>query len=223
MLHQKRQANASFDLIRRALAKPAKEDDSCAEKMLIPACSLVYNNCDLLRDCSCPPILNPQNHNRRISMLRKGLFSLFLGVAVACCLSPAFAQTNDEAEIFDLINRERGKHRLGGLDWDDRLAKLARSYSRQMAREGFFDHYDPSGNSIIERAQAASINDWRKIGENLFYSENISPFSGVAVRGWMKSPSHRRNILDGSWTATGIGVAKARDGSIYVTQLFKVN
>ena len=36
----------------------------------------------------------------------------------------------------------------------------------------------------------------------------------------MKSSSHRRNILDPEWTASGIGVYEARDGRVFVTQVF---
>lgn len=125
-----------------------------------------------------------------------------------------------EQGIFELVNRERGKKRLNELEWNDRLAKLARSYSKKMAREGFFAHFDNDGNSVIDRANDSKINGWRKIGENLFFTGGIDQFEEFAVRGWMRSPTHRRNILDRSWTATGVGIAKAGDGSIYITQVF---
>ena len=130
--------------------------------------------------------------------------------------------TNENAEfdIFDLVNQERRRKRLGDLEWNNDLAKLARNYSKKMAREDFFDHYDSDGGSIIERANSARVKNWRKIGENLFFCHGINNYSGVAVKGWLKSASHRRNMLDREWTDTGIGVAKARDGRIYVTQVF---
>ncbi len=40
------------------------------------------------------------------------------------------------------------------------------------------------------------------------------------VDGWMKSRGHRENILQVGPTVTGIGVAIAPDGKIFVTQLF---
>ena len=127
---------------------------------------------------------------------------------------------DDEARIYGLVNRERDKKKLRGLNWNSRLAKLARAYSRKMANEGFFDHFDRRGKSVIDRANDSGIDDWAKIGENLFMCRGIEMFSDFAVRGWMRSPEHRKNILDRKWTSTGIGIAIARNGSIYITQIF---
>jgi uncharacterized protein YkwD len=122
--------------------------------------------------------------------------------------------------VFNLVNRERSKVRLGNLVWDDRLAKLARNYSRQMAREGFFDHFDGEGRTVTDRALAARIEDWSSIGENLFMCEEHPYFASTALRGWLKSRTHRTNMLDRTWTSTGVGIATARDGSIFITQVF---
>jgi len=154
--------------------------------------------------------------------MKRKLFSSFVLVAVATasfCLT-TIAQSRSEIEVFDLVNRERSRAHLAGLSWDDRLANLARNYSRQMARQGFFDHYDPEGRTVVDRARAERIRNWSSIGENLFVCDDHPYFATTAVRGWMKSQTHRTNILERSWTATGIGVATARDGSIFITQVF---
>jgi uncharacterized protein YkwD len=154
--------------------------------------------------------------------MKRKLFSSFVLVAIATtslCLT-TIAQSRSENEVFALVNRERSRAHLGSLAWDDRLASVARNYSRQMAREGFFDHYDPNGRTVIDRAQAARIRNWSSIGENLFFCDEHPYFAETAVRGWMKSRTHRTNMLDRGWTATGIGVATARDGSIFITQVF---
>ena len=150
-------------------------------------------------------------------MKRKIFCSFFLITLVFAGLCSA--QSRNEIEVFELVNRERARARMSGLEWDDRLAALARNYSRQMAREGFFAHHDRNGRSVGDRARAARIN-WSGIGENLFVCEAHSYFTTTAVKGWMKSPGHRTNILNRRWTATGIGIATSRDGSIFVTQVF---
>lgn len=132
----------------------------------------------------------------------------------------SLAQSGSEAEVFTLVNRERMRARLGTLEWDDRLARLARDYSRRMAREGFFDHYDSQGRTVIDRAEAAHIRNWSTIGENLFVCDEHPAFAQTAIRGWLQSKTHRQNMLDRQWTATGIGIATARDGSIFITQVF---
>ena len=128
--------------------------------------------------------------------------------------------SDHENEIYNLINNERRKKGLSELDRDENLTKLSRSYSKKMAKESFFSHYDREGNSVVERAEDANIEGWSKIGENLFYCEGYDDFDVLAVRGWMNSPEHRRNILDRQFTSTGIGIAQSRDGRIYITQVF---
>ena len=128
--------------------------------------------------------------------------------------------STDEQQIHYLINNERRKKGLGDLYWDEDLAKMARAYSKKMARESFFSHFDRDGNSVVERAKDSDIKGWNKIGENLFFCEGYDSFDSLAVRGWMNSSEHRRNILDRQFTTTGIGVAQTRDGRIYITQVF---
>lgn len=126
----------------------------------------------------------------------------------------------DEREIFDLINQERGKKGLGELNWDSNLSQMARAYSQKMARENFFSHYDGDGGSVETRARDMRIKNWSKIGENLFFCEGYGNPNVMAVRGWMKSPSHRENILNRDYTDSGIGIAVTGGGRIYVTQVF---
>ena len=142
----------------------------------------------------------------------------FLTFITASFHAAAIAQSRGESEVFELVNRERSKARLGVLAWDDRLARLARDYSRQMAREGFFDHYDKEGRTVVDRADR--IQGWSEIGENLFVCEDHDYFARTAIRGWLGSRTHRTNMLDRLWTATGIGIATARNGNIFVTQVF---
>lgn len=145
---------------------------------------------------------------------------LFIGALLcAVFVSNNSAQSDDEYEIFNLVNRERAKSRLVMLEWDDDLARLARSYSKKMARERFFGHYDRDGESVVERANDARLR-WVKIGENLFFSDDTPQITTLSVRGWMRSATHRRNIQDRNWTATGIGIARSRDDQIYITQIF---
>ena len=153
-------------------------------------------------------------------MKRKLFFSLFLVAILVTLNSSLSAQSRRESEVFDLINQERSRAGLGTLTWDDRLGGLAREYSRQMARDSFFAHVDPDGKDVVARANAARIKDWTVIGENLFVCEASPNFVRLAIAGWMKSKTHKDNILDTDWTSTGIGVATGRDGSIYVTQVF---
>lgn len=130
------------------------------------------------------------------------------------------AQSRREAEVFDLVNQQRVKAGLNELSWDDRVGSIARNYSRRMARDRFFDHYDADGKNVMDRADDAKLTGWVKIGENLFACAATMSFAQKAIIGWMGSETHRVNILDREFTSTGIGIATAEDGSIYITQVF---
>jgi uncharacterized protein YkwD len=156
-------------------------------------------------------------------MRRKGLFSFFVVLASALNLFAAAEPSSaaaDEYRIFSLINQQRTMMSLAPFEWDDQLAAIARNYSAQMAREGFFDHTDRNGEAVNDRADRAGVDRWRRIGENLFMCGGIRDFSNMAVEQWMRSPGHRNNILDRRFNATGIGIARARNGRIYVTEVF---
>lgn len=131
----------------------------------------------------------------------------------------AFGVSSDEQLIMEMINEERGNKKLNSLIWDAKLAQLARSYSNKMARENFFSHYDLKGNNLANRAKDFNIS-WTGIAENLYFCQGFDDPVEAAVRGWLKSPAHRANLLNKNWSATGIGVAETADGRFYVTQIF---
>ncbi len=126
----------------------------------------------------------------------------------------------DEDEVFALVNEVRRKNNLNALVWDTQLAEIARNYSRQMAEENFFDHFDPQGADVVVRAKKARLKHWSKIGENLFSVENLRNFDVFTVKNWMNSPTHRQNILDADFNTSGIGIVESGDGEIFITQVF---
>jgi uncharacterized protein YkwD len=135
---------------------------------------------------------------------------------------PQSAQTPQnaqiEAQIRQQINQVRHKNGLQPLQNNEKLAQVARKYSRQMIEENFFSHTGIDGSTLSQRVRAGKISYWM-IGENLFRSKNISQPVSPAVEGWLASSGHRENILRPVFTETGVGVW--RKGHTYViTQLF---
>jgi len=145
---------------------------------------------------------------------------------------------NIEQLVFEEINRIRKAHGLNELKWDDRLARIAREHSVDMAVNDYFSHDNLRGEGPNERAIKAGINIKKQVGLSIRIGigENIakipkglvqkygfvwSPESvaKAAVDGWMNSPLHRMNILDRAYTHTGIGVA-CLGGVCYLTQDF---
>jgi uncharacterized protein YkwD len=150
-----------------------------------------------------------------------------------------------EKRTHTLINNERTNRKLPALQYDDKLAKIARGHSEDMARRNFFNHINPDGKDPTARGVAAGYV-CRKISGNLItegIAENIfqgNLYSRIRVRGnvksydwnspekiategvtgWMNSTGHRRNILEKNYQKTGIGIAIAKDDKVYVTQVF---
>jgi uncharacterized protein YkwD len=132
--------------------------------------------------------------------------------------APSTAIAEMEATVQQRINEIRQNQGLKPLQNNDRLAQVARDYSRLMAEKNFFSHTGPDGRNVGQRVQAAGIMYWI-VGENLFKSVNIPNPGPIAVKGWMESPGHRENILNPRYSETGVGIWRQGD-SYYFTQLF---
>src|SRR5262245_13165429 len=124
-----------------------------------------------------------------------------------------------ERDCLGEVNHQRVARGLSPMEADPDLLPVARAYSRQMAEEGFFSHVDPEGRDVRQRLRRARIT-WQMVGENLSYSAGYINPVATALRGWMDSPGHRRNILEGRYNDSAIGVWIAGDGTVYFTEIF---
>ena len=124
-----------------------------------------------------------------------------------------------EAKISLAVNRERMRENLQPLASDDRLRDAARRHSLEMDRRRFFSHVDPRYGDPGERLEAASIR-WRRVGENIYQAAGIGDLARSAVRDWMRSEGHRKNILSTRYTHSGVGVVEGRTGLVTITQMF---
>lgn len=119
-------------------------------------------------------------------------------------------------EVVTATNAERARHRLGLLSLDPRLARAAQRHSDDMVRRAFFAHENPDGEQVWDRAVAAGYR-YRKVAENIAAGQRTAE---EVVRGWMESPGHRANILDGELTQIGVGHALGGSYGGYWTQVF---
>lgn len=134
-------------------------------------------------------------------------------------LPPMPAPAVLERAVVDSINRIRAEHGLVELVPDEALARVARDHSEAMRAEDFFDHRDPGGRGPGDRLKAAGIR-YRKVAENLEFNHRADDPAAVAAGHWMASPGHRKNLLGESFVRTGVGIAVAEDGGVWITQLF---
>lgn len=132
-----------------------------------------------------------------------------------------FKLTPIEEQTFALVNKERSLQNLEMLEWDPEMFYLAREHSENMARYGFFSHQRRDGKTIAECSNEIGVTGWTALGENLAFSQGATNNAELAVRGWMNSASHKRNLLDKKWSRSGIGVAQTANGKFYITQIFR--
>jgi len=125
-----------------------------------------------------------------------------------------------ERQAFDLINKKRTDAGLDPLVWSDDLAKLARLHSDDMAEQKYFSHKGSDGSMVDDRADRLGITGWSAIGENIAFERGFENAAEFTVESWMKSPPHKKNLLDQRWKETGMGVAILPDGTYYFTQVF---
>lgn len=123
--------------------------------------------------------------------------------------------TREEAEIVELTNRKRRKRGLKLLKINMQLMCLARKQSASMARNNQLSH-TVNGKSLALRIKKSGY-PYRHVGENVARSKRLPPH---VVRMWMKSQGHRVNILNPHFREIGIGIAKAKNGDKYFTQIY---
>ena len=128
--------------------------------------------------------------------------------------------TETEARAWELMNAQRISSGLASLQWDEDLVALARMHSASMASGKYFSHKDEEGGFVDTRASKLGINNWMAIGENIAFMKGYSDPASTAVDKWMRSPSHKKNILNSGWRQSAIGMAVADDGAVYFTQVF---
>lgn len=119
------------------------------------------------------------------------------------------------AEVLARVNDARRKAGLPSLRPNTRLDQAAQRHAEDMLARRYFAHESPEKKTVRERARAAGY-DWRAIGENLADGQYSVD---EVMDGWLRSPTHRRNILSPDFKEMGVGLslgkASGRSGGTY--------
>lgn len=129
--------------------------------------------------------------------------------------------------VLQLVNQARAQPRRCGsqamaavpaVALSDTLSAAALGHSRDMARNGYFDHTGRDGSKPADRATRAGYR-WRMVGENIAAGQ-ATPQEAVA--GWLRSPGHCVNLMRPEFSEMGLAFAvnRASEQGIYWTQLF---
>jgi uncharacterized protein YkwD len=119
-------------------------------------------------------------------------------------------------EVVAETNTQRRRHGLDPLTVDARLGAAAQLHTADMLRRSFFSHQNPDGEQVWDRARTVGY-PYRKVAENIAAGQRTA---AEVVAGWMDSPGHRRNILDGELTQIGVGHVIGGSYGVLWTQVF---
>jgi uncharacterized protein YkwD len=123
------------------------------------------------------------------------------------------------AKLHQSVNAFRTQHHLIGLARRADLDRAALAHSRDMATRRYMSHDTPEGLNPPDRMERAGAKGFTLAGENVGMTTKANPNHEI-LTGWQLSPVHRENLLTSAFNATGIGIARAADGTWYYTQVY---
>jgi uncharacterized protein YkwD len=151
------------------------------------------------------------------SRIRNKVAAAVLGVALATGAAPATSLFTGAAEaassptisMFDVkliqhINHARLNHGLRPVHFAAGISDVAHSWSCHMANVRVLSH----NNSLGSQLESHGARTWTTYDENVGYVARSAAAKRL-FRAYMRSPEHRRNILDssvryiGSWSKVG--------------------
>lgn len=150
---------------------------------------------------------------------RRGLTVLTLALALALGALTALARPADAATstgllnlrsaVVELTNVARATKGCKPLRVSVRLTNAAQAHAKDMSKYDYFSHTSRGGRTWDSRIERYG---WKYPGgENI--ARGFSSPTGV-VKAWIRSPGHKRNIMDCSFRYIGIGYVA--DGGYWV-------
>ncbi len=131
--------------------------------------------------------------------------------ASAAPRAPAASLSSLESSVLVDINAFRAEHHLARLRLSTSLTRAAREHSGQMAADGYFAHESADGSAFWKRIQTFyGSSRWQfwSVGENLLWSSPDVDASR-ALKLWLASPEHRKNLLSPAWREIGVSAVHA--------------
>ncbi|MCL1949163.1 MAG: CAP domain-containing protein [Turicibacter sp.] len=127
-----------------------------------------------------------------------------------------------EQLIFEKVNQVRAENGLAPLDYSPVMEKYARIKSKDMVERNYFGHGDPDGRLMQSMLDDDGVQ-YAIWGENLAkvggYTVTDESLAQMFMDNWMKSTTHKANILSTDFSQIGVGIH--RDGErFFATQEF---
>jgi len=155
-------------------------------------------------------------HRTRISILALAITLAALGVFAAGAgaaskpVRTLAAADQLESRVLAELNAIRRQHGLTPLRLSRPLSTAADSHSRAMGTVGLPDRPHGLAPEFWQRVQRFYSPDGYRswsVGENLLWSSGTLD-AAAALKLWMGSPGHRKNILTARWREIGLSALK---------------
>lgn len=124
------------------------------------------------------------------------------------------ATKHDARDLFKWINRARKREGFTPVKRSAKLDRLARAHAIAMVRKGRVIH-DAGDGTPQERVAEGGLRASR-VGENVARAATVRRIHDAI---W-DSPSHRENMLDGSFRYVGVAAVKDTRGRVWSVQLY---
>ena len=120
-------------------------------------------------------------------------------------------------QVIAAVNRFRVAHGLVALQESAALDSSARQHSLEMGRLGYFAHPSHDGTAFwkrIQRFYPSKSHSYWSVGENLVWASPSLSVAG-AMKDWISSPPHLRNLLTARWRDVGVSAVRVVDAPGY--------
>jgi uncharacterized protein YkwD len=129
--------------------------------------------------------------------------AVLTGLLVVALLPAAQAAANAQRDAIDQLNQIRRSHDLKELRPSPSLHRSSTRYAEHMVDTDYFGH----GSRI------AVSSRFGRAGETLELHSGWEPEPGLAINGWMNSPTHRAVLLSSQFRWVGMGIARGRNAN----------
>jgi uncharacterized protein YkwD len=127
-----------------------------------------------------------------------------------------------EQVLLDLTNADRVANGLEPLEFDPETLLIARQRAAAQLGAAPLSHYDADGELAFVRMLANAQVTYELAGENLARASGDDPGTTQRVeQALMKSPTHRKNILEKTFRRVAIGAATGPQGQITFAEVYR--
>lgn len=134
--------------------------------------------------------------------------------------TPATVTKTFADQVLESVNAARATARKCGssdhpavapLRWNAQIEQAALAQAQYLQQNNLFSHTGANGSTVGDRVTATGYV-WQTVGENIAAGY---PDLAAVVQGWIDSPSHCVNVMNGNFTDLGVVVVNGTSSNTY--------